>query len=143
MLINNSQVAYEPGLGRSPIRVLLVDDSTVLLQSIDKFLSTFPWINVVGHALSGEEAINMVQETQIDLVLIDIKMPGIGGLEATSVIKARASPPRVLILTLYNNPSYREAAHDAGADGFILKSYFVSDLIPMVRELFSINEHSV
>ena len=118
------------------IRVLLVDDYADFLDSASQFLSTVPEIQVVGYAYSGGEAIQAVDRLHPDLVLMDVSMPGINGLEATRRIKARPDAPRVVLLTLYGNKGYRSAAQKAGADGFMSKDQFGEDLVTLIRDLF-------
>ncbi len=104
------------------IRLLLVDDNLDFMDSVTRFLSTDPRFEVVGRALSGLAAVHMISVLQPDVVLMDWAMPGMSGLEATREIKAFPNPPRVVILTLYDNAEYRAAAASAKADGFVAKS---------------------
>ena len=120
----------------SIIRALLVDDYADFLESASQFLSTVPQMQVVGRARSGVEALQAVDRLHPDLVLMDLAMPCMGGLEATQRIKALAGAPRVVIITLYNNQGYRVAALAAGADGFMSKSEFGEDLVTLIRDLF-------
>ncbi len=117
------------------IRLLLVDDSPEFLEAAANFLSTDPEVEVVGQARSGQDALEQVARTRLDIVLMDLAMPGINGLETTRRIKARPDAPRVIILTLYDNPSYRSLAQAAGADGFVAKSEFGSQLLPLIHQL--------
>lgn len=123
-----------------PIRILLVDDNPEFLESAAGYLATQPDLSVVGRAQSAQAALEMIAALQPDLVLMDIAMPGINGLEATRQIKARPSAPRVIILTLHDNPEYRRAAADAQADGFVAKSEFGTRLLPTIRALFAAEE---
>ncbi|MEI6669006.1 MAG: sugar phosphate nucleotidyltransferase [Acidobacteriota bacterium] len=119
-----------------PVRVLLVDDSPHFIESAERFFADELGVDVVGSALSGAEALDLVARLHPDLVLMDVAMPGMDGLEATQRIKALAASPRVIILTLYDTPKYREAAHRAGADGFVPKADFGEKLLPLILELF-------
>ena len=120
----------------SPLRVLLVDDNHDFLESAVHFLSAYPCLQIVGWTFSGRDARALVARLQPDLVLMDLSMPGMNGLEATSQIKAEPCTPRVVILTLHDNPEYRLAAEAAGADGFIAKSEFGTQLLPLIHTLF-------
>lgn len=118
------------------IRVLLVDDNPSLLDAMERF----PWreagMPVVGRACSGEEAIAALARVVPDLVLMDIAMPGMNGLAAATVIKARARAPKVIIVTIHDIPEYREAACGVGADGFVTKGEIGLALVPAIRALF-------
>ena len=120
----------------APLRILLVDDSAEFLESAARFLTMRKDLNLVGSANSGHDAIAQALELKPDLVLIDLAMPGMNGLEATRLLKARAEAPRVVIMTLHDNAEYREAAREAAADGFIAKSAIGSQLFPMIASLF-------
>jgi len=113
-------------------RVLLVDDSADFLQSATLLLTAAPGLLVVGRATSGEAAVEEVERLLPDLVLIDVQMPGIGGLEATRRIKARPHAPRVIVLTMHDTAEYREAAEAAGANGFLSKISFMTAISAML-----------
>jgi DNA-binding NarL/FixJ family response regulator len=118
-----------------PVRILLVDDSPEFLEAATRFLSTDPQIAIAGRALSGVEAMEQVTRVHPDLVLIDWEMPGMSGLETTHNIKARPDAPSVIILTLHDNVEYRAAAQAAGADGYVTKSDFGTELLPCIHAL--------
>ncbi len=118
------------------VRTLLVDDSAEFLGAATRFLATDPQIKVVGHALSAREAIDEVTRLQPDLVLMDVAMPEMNGFMATRQIKGRPNPPRVIVLTLYDNDEYRAQAQAAGADGFVAKSEFGTQLLPLIHALY-------
>jgi DNA-binding NarL/FixJ family response regulator len=130
-----SQVARRTCM--APLRILLVDDSAEFLESAARFLAMRADLNLVGSASSGDDAIARALELKPDLVLIDLAMPGMNGLEATRLLKARAEAPRVVIMTLHDNNEYREAAREVAADGFISKSAIGSQLFPMIASLFA------
>lgn len=118
------------------IRTLLVDDSPEFLEAAGRFLSSDAHIQIVGLSLSGQQAIEQVNELNPDLVLIDLGMPGISGLETTQRIKSLSRAPRVIILTLHDNPEYRAASLAVQADGFVPKSEFGVQLLPLIHTLF-------
>lgn len=117
------------------MRILLIDDSPEFLEVAARYLSSAQDLEVVGKAQSAREGLRQVLRLQPDLVLMDLAMPDMNGLEATREIKTLPSPPRVIILTLYDNPEYRQAAETARADGFIPKSEFASQLLPLIQTL--------
>lgn len=117
------------------LRVLLVDDSGPFLESAARFLAAERGFRVVGYAHSGEEAVAKAQALAPDVVLMDLSMPGMGGLEATRLIKKRGNAPRVVVLTMHDTAQYRAAAVGL-ADGFVAKTDFGTCLVPMIRQLF-------
>jgi DNA-binding NarL/FixJ family response regulator len=116
--------------------VLLVDDYPDFLQMLADFFAKLPWITVVGTAVSGDEAVAMARELQPDLVVTDLAMPGMNGMEAARRLKQLVPPPRVVIATLHDGQDVRAQAAAAGADGFLNKADTVSGLIPLIRLLF-------
>ena len=118
------------------IRVLVADDNHIFLYSTVELLSDEPWIEVIGRAGSGLEAVEMEQILKPDLILMDWDMPGLNGLEATRRIKARADAPRVIMLTGHAEPEFAAAALNAQADGFVAKSEAWLRLLPSIRALY-------
>lgn len=121
----------------SPIRVLLVDDSQEFLHAASHFLSSDPRIEVIGQFQAVGDAIGQVERLHPDLVLMDIAMPGMNGLEATRKIKEYEQPPRVIILTMYDNGEYYSASEAVNADGFVTKSEFGAVLVPLILSMFA------
>ena len=119
------------------VRTLLVDDNPEFLGAAARFLATDPEIEVVGQALSARKAIEEVTRLQPDLVLMDVAMPEMNGLVATRHIKERPNPPRVIVLTLHDNDEYRAQARAAGADGYVSKSEFGTQLLPLIHTLYT------
>ncbi len=118
---------------KTPIRVVLADDHTVVRKGIREFLEESPDIAVVAEAADGEEAVRLVTEHQPDVVVLDIQMPKLSGIEATRQIKARFPEIRVLILTAYDDDPYIFALLQAGAGGYVLKTASAEELIQAVR----------
>lgn len=125
------------------IETLLVDDNPEFIEAAKRFLSADKHLNIVSTALSAQEAIDLVENIRPDLVLMDLAMPEMNGLEATERIKSLPNPPCVIILTLHDTPEYREASHEVGADGFITKSDFGAELLPLIQDLFEEVESAV
>ncbi|WP_251094608.1 response regulator transcription factor [Streptomyces sp. Caat 7-52] len=104
-------------------RVLVVDDQFLIRAGLVGLLEAAPGFEVVGEAGDGEQAVRLAAETRPDVVLMDIRMPGVNGIEATERILAQAAdrPPRVLVLTTFDLDEYVYGALRAGASGFLLK----------------------
>jgi DNA-binding NarL/FixJ family response regulator len=117
------------------IRVLLVDDHPQFLSIIEAELAELSQLTVVGCARSGREALDQVQRLQPDLVLLDIALPDITGLEVARAIKAQSRPARVVLVSLNNTPAYRSAGLNI-ADGFVAKDTLDLHLLPTVAALF-------
>ena len=105
-----------------PLQVLLVDDSDTFLAALREYLEQFSQIVVAATAKSGEQAVALAGQLSPDLVLIDLDMPGIGGIEATRIIKSLPARPLVAVVTLHDAAPMRRAGHEAGADFFMVKS---------------------
>jgi DNA-binding NarL/FixJ family response regulator len=117
------------------IRVVLVDDQALVRTGLRMILDNSTDIEVVGEAATGAAAVDLVARTSPDVVLMDIRMPGMDGVQATEAILAErgADSPRVLVLTTFDLDEYVYAALRAGASGFMLKDALADDLISAVR----------
>ncbi len=115
------------------IRVLLVDDHTILRDGIRALLSLYDDIEVVGEASHGREAIDRARELSPNVVLMDLAMPGLGGLEATIEIHKECPESKVLILTQHENKEYIFPVLKAGASGYVLKKAAGTDLVTAIR----------
>ena len=115
------------------IRILLVDDQQLVRSGFRMMLDAEPDVMVVGEAEDGAEAVRAVKLDPPDLVLMDVQMPGMDGLEATLQITALPEPPRVLILTTFERDDYVFTALRNGASGFILKNAPPEQLLDAVR----------
>lgn len=117
------------------IRVLLADDNRRFMDATSQFLAQ-ALITVVGRVHSGLAAVTQTALLKPDLVLMDIAMPYMDGLDATRRIKAQPNPPRVIILTLHDSPIYASEARAAGADQLVTKAAMGRELLPAIRLLF-------
>ena len=115
------------------IRVLIADDQELVRTGFGVILTAEPDLEVVGEAGDGREAIDAVASLSPDVVLMDIRMPNLDGIEATRRIAGRRGPPRVLILTTFDLDEYVYEALRAGASGFLLKDAGAGELIHAVR----------
>ncbi|MEV0651115.1 response regulator transcription factor [Phytomonospora sp. NPDC050363] len=114
------------------IRVLLADDQALVRTGFRMILDNSPGMTVVGEAGDGAEAVALASEVDADVVLMDIRMPDVDGVEATRRIRA-AGGPRVLVLTTFDLDEYVYAALRAGASGFLLKDTLAPDLLSAIR----------
>ncbi|MDP9220159.1 MAG: response regulator transcription factor, partial [Actinomycetota bacterium] len=115
------------------IRVLLVDDEALVRAGLRMILESADDLEVVGEADDGSRAVAAVQLHRPDVVLMDVRMPGLDGLAAAGSILRLAHPPKVVMLTTFGLDSYVFAALEAGASGFLLKDTPPRDLIAAVR----------
>jgi DNA-binding NarL/FixJ family response regulator len=114
----------------------MVDDNPLFLDSAKKMLMGEPGIEIVGTGLSGQQALDQVSALHPDLVVMDLCMPEMDGLEATRKLKAQTESPRVVIVTLEDDVVFRQAACKEGADGFLSKTTLPGMLAPLIRKLF-------
>jgi len=121
------------------VRMLLADDHTVLRIGLRAFFEEQkdPAFEIVAEAASGEQAIELVTQHRPDLLLLDLSMPGMGGLETTLELKRRGTRTRILILTQFNEAIYLRRVLEAGANGYILKSARGDELMSAVRNVLS------
>lgn len=120
----------------SRIRVLLVDDNDEFLARISAWLDGWPWLEVVGQVGSGEAAIFEANRLAPDLVLTDLCMPGMNGIEVARRLKRKPDGPRVIVVTFYASASLRSEAIAAGADGLLDKADVTECLMPSIRSMF-------
>jgi two-component system response regulator NreC len=117
----------------SKARVLLADDHAVLRAGIRLLLNSQPDFDVVGEAARSIEALALAEEIQPDLILLDLSMPGLGGLDALTVLRRRAPNARILILTMHDDPQYLRKAPKSGAAGYVLKKAADVELLSALR----------
>ncbi|WP_284982739.1 response regulator transcription factor [Arthrobacter sp. efr-133-TYG-118] len=117
----------------APIRVLLVDDQPLLRMGFRLILEGEDDLEVVGEASDGAEAVRKVEELEPDVVLMDVRMPAVDGIEATRRITASASKARIIILTTFDLDEYAFSGLQAGASAFLLKDVAPAELVQGVR----------
>ncbi len=117
----------------SKTKVLLVDDHTIVRQGIKALLDTQEGIEVVGEAEDGREAIEKAKQMAPNVIVIDITMPNLNGIEATRQIKKINPEIKVLVLTVHDNEEYIHRILQAGASGYLLKESAVSDLVSAIN----------
>lgn len=116
------------------VRVLLVEDHKIVRQGTRLYLES-QGVEVIGEATNGREAVEMTRELLPDVVVMDIHLPELTGVEATRRIRHDHPDVRVLVLTAYDEPAYVHALLDAGADGFILKTAELAELFAALQEV--------
>lgn len=119
------------------VRVLIADDQALLRGSLRVLIETEPDLVVVGEAGTGAEAVEQVRAQVPDVVLMDVRMPGMDGIEATRRITASEGAPRILVLTTFDLDEYVYTALRAGASGFLLKDTPPAQLLDAVRVVAS------
>ncbi len=117
------------------VSVLIVDDDPQFRALVSRLLEGEPELRIVDEAADGEASVRSVRETAPDVVLMDIRMPGIDGLEATRRIKAERPMTKIVILTSFAEEAYRRAASESGADAFLVKKMLSRELLPTIRRV--------
>ncbi|MBP9904983.1 MAG: response regulator transcription factor [Rhodoferax sp.] len=114
------------------LKILLVDDNRTFMASVKNLLSMYSPVQIVGEAYDGVHALEMGRQLAPDLVLLDIVMPGMSGLDVARAMKAWPSAPKILFLSLHDNIFYRAAARELGCLGLVGKANFVMELLPLI-----------
>jgi DNA-binding NarL/FixJ family response regulator len=116
-----------------PIRVLVVDDDALVRAGLSMILASAQDIAIVGEATNGSEVPDAVTEHAPDIVLMDIRMPGVDGLAATEQLRAQAEAPEIIVLTTFDDDEYVLRALRAGASGFLLKDTPPTEIVRAVH----------
>lgn len=116
-------------------RTLIVDDNASFRQNVKDFLVSEPAIEVIGEAADGQEALRKARELKPDLVLMDVRLPGMSGIQTTRQLKDAMPALKVIILTLFDLQAYREAATASGASDYIVKKSLLKELVPAMRRV--------
>ena len=119
----------------SKITVLLVDDHEGFINAALRHLRKVEWLEIVGRASNGLEAIERSETLRPDVVLMDLAMPEMGGLQATRLIKTQDAPPFIVIASHFDDAEHREHALRAGADGFVSKLSYIQEVLAILENL--------
>jgi two-component system nitrate/nitrite response regulator NarL len=137
---HDTQVTALPGrnmeLLQRQIRTIIVDDSAIALQTVCSVAGRAQNLVIIGTATNGNAALEMVRTLHPDLVLLDVEMPVMSGIEATSCIAREAPETRVVIVTVHDSPELRRVCRERGAHGFVAKTALKDELPAVVRQLF-------
>lgn len=115
------------------IRVLLVDDHEGFINAAMRHFRKLDWLELAGTAGNGLEAIERSEALRPDVVLMDLAMPEMGGLQATRLIKTQDAPPFVVIASHFDDAEHREHAMRAGADDFVSKLSYIQEVLPILE----------
>lgn len=118
------------------IRVLLADDHELVRTGIKHILSAEPDIEVVAEVNRGEDALRYVRESEVDVILMDLNMPGIGGIEATRRLSQSKPKIRIIVLTVFSDKPYPNQLFEAGARGYLTKGSNADELVAAIRAVF-------
>ena len=131
-----------PAKDRSKIDVLIVDDLEHVREGLRTMLELFDDLDCVGQAVDGRQAIQRVEELAPDVVLMDLEMPEMDGLEATQRIKARRPGIGVVMLTIHEDAAHRERAAEAGVDAFVAKGASFETLLAAIRQVWEVSSQN-
>jgi len=120
---------------RGPIRILIVDDHPVVCSGLTSMLRAQPELDIIGTAASGEEALDIVRRENPDLMLLDLRMPGMDGIAVLNALKTCAKGPRVLVLTSYEKDEDIYRAIRAGAQGYLLKDTTEAEMTTAIYDV--------
>ena len=121
------------------IKVLIVDDQSLIREGLAMMLNLYDTISIVGEATNGKDAIKVLGRQEVDLILMDIRMPIMDGVEATKIIKEKHPEVKVLILTTFNEDEYIFEGLRNGADGYLLKDISSEELVKAIQTVYEGN----
>jgi DNA-binding NarL/FixJ family response regulator len=125
----------------SNIRILLVDDHPVVRAGLASMLSTIPGLTVCGAACSGEEAVQLIVSEHPDVLLLDLRMPGMTGIELLKALRTQRFPPKAIVLTSYESDEEIYRAIEAGAQGYLLKSTPQAEIVAAIQTVHGGKHH--
>ncbi|MDP2698854.1 response regulator transcription factor [Thalassospira sp.] len=132
--MNRAAIPYSKA---RPIRILLCDDHALVMDGVRSRLESYDHVSIVGEAGNGQEALTQARDLRPDIVLMDISMPVMNGIEATEKFRETLPEIKVVILSMHENPEYLRTARQAGARGFILKDVSSNDMVRAIEAIAS------
>jgi DNA-binding NarL/FixJ family response regulator len=121
----------------NPTRILIADDNALFLGIAVEYLETHDWISIVGRAFNGEDAVTMAKNIKPDVILLDLRMHGLSGLDAIPLIRESLPDVGIISITMLAEDTYRPAALAAGADEFVAKDSMGTHLLPAIRRVIN------
>jgi DNA-binding NarL/FixJ family response regulator len=121
------------------LRILIVDDDTLIREGLKMILETEEGFEIVGTAANGQDALRLCSENQPDIILMDIRMPVLDGVQATKLIKEQFNSVKILLLTTFKDSEYIRSAIRYGAEGYILKSNSSESIIECIKTIYQGN----
>jgi len=137
-LSTSSEINIDPN---EEINIVLADDHPLVQDGIRTRLEEIQGLNVIGMADNGEDLIKIAEDLKPDIVITDISMPKINGLEATRLLTQKQPQIKILILTMHDNKEYMQNAIDSGAHGYMLKDQPAGEMIEAVKNLYKGEKH--
>ena len=119
------------------IRTMIVDDDAGFRRRVREFLASEPDIEIVGELADGLEVVPRARELKPDVVLMDVRMPGLNGINATRLLKDEMPELKLIMLSVFDLPEYQEAAMVSGASAYVVKKSMIVDLVPTIRRVCS------
>lgn len=118
------------------ITILITDDHTLLRESWALILNSDPRFSVIGECGSGEKAVELAQQLQPDIVIMDISLPGISGIEASELVKKSSPNSKIIAISMFTQPAYARKMMLSGADGYVTKSSSKEEMMEAVMEVY-------
>lgn len=119
----------------NPIRILLADDHTIVLQGLSRFLQSQEGLKVVGQAKDGQTTVDLARDLNPDVVVMDISMPGLNGIEATRLIHQENPNVRIIGLSMHSSKRFVKEMREVGASGYLLKDCDFEELIDAIQKV--------
>ena len=117
------------------IKVLIVDDSAIIRKSFKELMKDYEQIDVIGECSDGNEVLDFLRSTKVDVILMDIKMKDMNGIEATKLVKEKYPMVKVIAFTMYDEEIFREKMIEAGASAYLLKETEIDEIIDTIQSI--------